>query len=182
MRDTRVAKRYAHALFNVALTKGTIDIVSSEIFQLKSFSDKDKRFIGFLAAPQVPTEQKIAMVKTLFTTRLSPSLLSFLLLLIEKSRVGFLGEIGREFEKLVEDYKGLIKARVTTAVYIEEDYKKRLREKLMSVTNKNVEILHRIDKNIMGGIIVQLNYTVIDKSVKSQLELLKHDLMSLKVY
>lgn len=182
MKDTRVAKRYAHALFNVALGRGTIDIVSSEIFQLKSFSDKDKRFIGFLAAPQVPTEQKIAMLKTLFTTRLSPSLLSFLLLLIEKGRVGYLGEIGREFEKLVEDYKGLIKARVTTAIHIEEDYKKRLREKLMSVTNKNVEILHRIDKNIMGGIIVQLNYNIIDKSVKSQLELLKHDLMSLKVY
>ncbi len=182
MKDTRVAKRYAHALFNVALGRGTIDIVSSEIFQLKSFSDKDKRFIGFLAAPQVPTEQKIAMLKTLFTTRLSPSLLSFLLLLIEKGRVGYLGEIGREFEKLVEDYKGLIKARVTTAIHIEEDYKKRLREKLMAVTNKNVEILHRIDKNIMGGIIVQLNYNVIDKSVKSQLELLKHDLMSLKVY
>ncbi len=182
MKDTRVAKRYAHALFNVALGRGTIDIVSSEIFQLKSFSDKDKRFIGFLAAPQVPTEQKIAMLKTLFTTRLSPSLLSFLLLLIEKGRVGYLGEIGREFEKLVEDYKGLIKARVTTAIHIEEDYKKRLREKLMSVTNKNVEILHRIDKNIMGGIIVQLNYNIIDKSVKSQLESLKHDLMSLKVY
>ncbi|UCC81282.1 MAG: ATP synthase F1 subunit delta [Candidatus Zixiibacteriota bacterium] len=182
MKDTRVAKRYSHALFNVALGRGTIDIVSSEIFQLKSFSDKDKRFIGFLAAPQVPTEQKVDMVRTLFTTRLSPSLLSFLLLLIEKGRVGYLGEIAREFEKLVEDYKGLIKARVTTAIHIEEEYKERLREKLMSVTNKKVEILHRIDKNIMGGIIVQLNYNIIDKSVKSQLESLKHDLMSLKVY
>jgi F-type H+-transporting ATPase subunit delta len=182
MKDTHVAKRYAHALFNVALKKGTIDIISSEIFQLKSFSDKDKRFIGFLAAPQVPTEQKIEMVRTLFTTRLSPSLVSFLLLLIEKGRVDHLGEIAREFELLVEDYKGLIKARVTTAVHIEEDYKNRLREKLMSVTSKNVEILHRIDKKILGGIIVQLNYNVIDRSVRNQLDTLKHDLMSLKVY
>jgi F-type H+-transporting ATPase subunit delta len=182
MRDTSVAKRYAHALFNVALKRGTIDIVSSEIFQLKSFSDKDKRFIGFLAAPQVPTEQKVEMVKTLFTTRLSPSLLSFLLLLIEKSRVSYLGEIAREFEKLVEDYRGLIRARVTTAIHVEEGYKNRLREKLMAITNKNVEILHRIDKNILGGIIVQLNYNIIDNSVKSQLDTLKHDLMSLKVY
>jgi len=182
MKDTHVAKRYAHALFNVALKKGTVDIISSEIYQLKSFYDKDKRFIGFLAAPQVLTEHKIAMVKTLFTTRLSPSLVSFLLLLIEKNRVDHLGEIAREFEKMVEDHKGLIKARVTTAVHIEEDYKNRLRDKLEEVTGKNVEVLHRIDKKILGGIIVQLNYNIIDNSVKHQLDSLKHDLMSLKVY
>jgi F-type H+-transporting ATPase subunit delta len=182
MKDTHVAKRYAHALFNVALKKGTVDIISSEIYQLKSFYDKDKRFIGFLAAPQVLTEHKIAMVRTLFTTRLSPSLVSFLLLLIEKGRVNHLGEIAREFEKMVEDHKGLIRPRVTTAVHIEEDYKKRLREKLETVTGKNVEILHRIDKKILGGIIVQLNYNIIDDSVKHQLDTLKHELMSLKVY
>ena len=182
MKDTHVAKRYAHALFNVAIKKGTIDIISSEIFQLKSFSDKDKRFVGFLAAPQVLTEHKIAMVRTLFTTRLSPSLVSFLLLLIEKSRVDHLGEIAREFEKMVEDHKGLIKARVTTAVHIDEGYKNRLRERLMEVTKKEIEVLHRIDRSILGGIIVQLNYNVIDKSVKHQLDSLKHDLMSLKVY
>lgn len=182
MKDTHVAKRYAHALFNVALKKGTVDIISSEIYQLKSFYDKDKRFIGFLAAPQVLTEHKIAMVKTLFTTRLSPSLVSFLLLLIEKNRVDHLGEIAREFEKMVEDHKGLIKARVITAIHIEDDYKNRLRERLEAVTSKKIEILHRIDKKILGGIIVHLNYNVIDNSVQHQLNLLKHDLMSLKVY
>ena len=182
MKDTHVAKRYAHALFNVALKKGTVDIISSEIYQLKSFYDKDKRFIGFLAAPQVLTEHKIDMVKTLFTTRLSPSLVSFLLLLIEKSRVDHLGEIAREFEKMVEDHKGLIKARVTTAVHVEEDYKSRLRERLETITGKKVEVLHRIDKKILGGIIVQLNYNIIDNSVRNQLDTLKHDLMSLKVY
>lgn len=182
MKDTHVAKRYAHALFNVALKKGTVDIISSEIYQLKSFYDKDRRFIGFLAAPQVLTEHKIDMVKTLFTTRLSPSLVSFLLLLIEKNRVDHLGEIAREFEKMVEDHKGLIKARVTTAVHIEEDYKNRLRERLEAITGKSVEVLHRIDKKILGGIIVQLNYNIIDNSVKHQLDSLKHDLMSLKVY
>jgi len=182
MKDTHVAKRYAHALFNVALKKGTVDIISSEIYQLKSFCDKDKRFIGFLAAPQVLTEHKISMVRTLFTTRLSPSLVSFMLLLIEKGRVDHLGEIAREFEKMVEVHKGLIKARVTTAVHVEEDYKNRLRERLEAITGKNVEVLHRIDKKILGGIIVQLNYNIIDDSVKHQLDTLKHDLMSLKVY
>jgi F-type H+-transporting ATPase subunit delta len=182
MRETNVARRYANALFSVSLKKGTIDIIASEIFQLKSFSEKDERFVSFLCAPQVLTEHKVEMVRTLFTTRLSPSLLSFLLLLIEKNRINLLGDIGREFEELVEDYKGLVKARVTTAVHVDEDYKNRLKEKLESVTEKQIEIVHRIDKDILGGIIVQLNYNVIDRSVRSQLDALKHELKTIKVY
>ncbi len=182
MKETHVARRYAQALFNVALSRETIDIIGSELFQLKSFSDKDKRLIDFLKAPQVLTEHKIAMVKTLFTTRLSPALLSFVLLLIEKARINLLTEISREFEKLLEEHKGFIKARVTTAVDIDNDFKMRLVGKLENITGKKIELVHRINKSIIGGIIVQLNYRVIDHSIRFQLSSLKHDLMALKVY
>ncbi len=182
MKETRVARRYAQALFNVALSRGAIDIVGSELFQLKSFSEKDKRLIDFLKAPQVVTDHKIALVKTLFTTRLSPALLSFVLLLIKKARINLLTEIGREFEKLLEEHKGLIKARVTTAVDIENDYKELLVRKLEDITGKKIRLVHRINKKIIGGIIVQLNNKVIDRSVRFQLSTLKHDLMALKVY
>jgi len=182
MRETGVARQYAQALFNVALTRETVDIIGSELFQLKSFSDKDNRFVNFLKAPQVLTEHKAAMVKSLFTTRLSPSLLSFLLLLIEKERVGLLSDIAREFEKFLEEHKGIIKAKVITAVHIDQDYKNRLIEKLQGLTGKKIELIQRIDPRIIGGIIVHLNFMVIDRSIRSRLENLKHDLMAVKVH
>ncbi len=182
MSDTSIARRYAQALFNVALTRETVDIIGSELFQLKSFSDKDSRFINFLRAPQVLTDHKIAMVKALFTTRLSPSLVSFLMLLIEKDRITYLNEIARVFEKLLEDHKGVIKARVTTAVHIDQDYKDRLVETLQRMTGKKIVLVHKINSDIIGGIIVQLNYQVIDRSVRARLDLLRHDLMAVKVY
>ncbi|MEE9552901.1 MAG: ATP synthase F1 subunit delta [candidate division Zixibacteria bacterium] len=182
MSEASVARRYAQALFNVALTRETVDIIGSELFQLKSFSDKDGRFINFLRAPQVLTDHKVAMVKSLFTTRLSPSLLSFLMLLIEKDRITYLSEIAREFEKLLEDYKGIIKAKVTTAVHIDQDYKNRLVDSLQRMTGKKIELIHKINSDIVGGIIVQLNHQVIDRSVRSRLDALKHDLMAVKVY
>ncbi len=182
MIETHVASRYARALFNVALSRGTVDIIGSELFQLKSFSDKDRRLISFLEAPQVLTEHKTAMVRTLFTTRLSPALLSFILLLIEKGRVNLLNEIARDYEKLLEEHKGIIRARVTTAVDVDKAFKARLVEKLKKVTGKDIDLIHRIDKSIIGGIIVQLNYKVIDHSVRHQLSSLRHDLMRLKVH
>jgi F-type H+-transporting ATPase subunit delta len=182
MRDPRVAHRYAQALFNVAQAREIIDIVASELFQLRSFSEKDKRFINFLEAPQITREHKLALLKSLFTTRLSQPLVSFLLLLVEKNRIEFLGEIAGEYEKLLEGYKGIIKARVTTAISVDEDYKKALREKLEKKSGKKIEIIHRIDKRIIGGIIVQLEYKIIDRSVRHELNSLRHDLLALKVY
>lgn len=183
MRESSVvAHRYAHALFNVAVNRDTVDIVASELFQLKSFSDKDKRFLSFLEAPQVLTEHKIALLKQLFTTRVSPPLMSFLLLLIEKGRIEYLGEIAREFEELLEVYKGIIRARVTTAVQMDDGYKQRLRQKLEQISGKKIEIIHKIDKGIIGGIIVQLDYKVIDHSVRRQLAELRHNLLAAKVF
>ena len=182
MSETSVARRYAQALFNVALTRETVDIIGSELFQLKSFSDKDSRFVSFLQAPQVLTEHKVAMVKALFTTRLSPSLLYFLLLLIEKERVIFLSRIASEYEKLLEEYKGIIKARVITAIHIDQDYKNMLVEKLQKLTGKKIELIHKIDPDIIGGIIVHLNHQVIDRSIRTKLDTLRHDLLAVKVY
>jgi F-type H+-transporting ATPase subunit delta len=181
MRDPRVAHRYAQALFSVALSREMVDMVASELFQLKSFSEKDRRFLIFLEAPQVMTDDKVNLIKSLFTTRISQPLVFFLLLLIEKNRIEYLGDIADEFEKILEIYKGIIKARVITAVPVSDEYKQNLKDKLEKLSGDKIEIIHKIDKGIIGGIIVQLNYRIIDRSIRHELDKLRHDLLSLKV-
>ncbi len=182
MRDPRVGHRYAKALFQAALARNIVDIMAAELAQLKSFSEKDKRFYHFLESPDIRKEDKVDLIKTVFTTRLSQPLVSFLLLLIEKNRVEFLSDIARDFEELIEDYQGIVKARITTAVPISDEYKALLKNRLEARSGKKIEMIHKIDKEIIGGIIVQLDFQVIDHSVKHELETLRHDLMSIKVY
>jgi F-type H+-transporting ATPase subunit delta len=182
MREARVAHRYAHALFNVALNRDMVDIVASELFQLRTLTEKDSTFLNFLSAPQVLTEHKVELLKTLFTSRLSQPLLSFLLLLIEKSRIDYLGDIAIEFEKLVEQHRGIIKARITTAVPLDDAYKNRLKAKLEEISGQKIDLIHKLDKSIIGGIIVQLNFRIIDRSIRHQIDALRHDLMAIKVY
>lgn len=182
MRETQVARRYALALFKTGLDSGNLDIIAADIHQLRSLAIKNKSFIKFLGAPQVPTEQKVDVLRGLFTTRLAPRLLLFLELLLEKHRIGLLSDIVYQFEKLVEDYKGLIRARVVTSIYLTDEEKVRLKEKLEKISNKKIDIVHKIDNSIIGGMIVYLHNIVIDRSIKRQLEVLKHDLLKVKVY
>jgi len=182
MRETRVARRYALALFKTARDSGNLEIVATDIHQIKSFAQKDKRFLGFLQAPEVPTEQKKALLRGLFTTRLAPRLLLFFELLLDKHRTNLLTDIADEFEKLMEDHLGLIKARVITAVYLNDEMKARLKEKLEKISGKKVEIIHRIDKAVLGGVIVHLHNTVIDQSLRRQIDVLRHNLLKIKVH
>jgi len=182
MRETRVARRYALALFKTAQDGGNLEIVATDLHQISSFSNKDKQFLNYLKAPQVPTEQKIKLLRDLFTTRLSPRLLLFLELLLEKHRTELLPEIADEFEKLMEDHQGLIKARVITATHLDSDVKEQLIAKLEKTTGKKIEIKHKIDKSIIGGIIVYLHNKVIDRSIRQQLQVLKNNLLKVKVH
>jgi len=182
MRETQIARRYALALFKTGLDSGNLDIIAADIHQLRSLAVKDKDFIKFLKAPQVQTEQKANVLRDLFTTRLAPRLLLFLELLLEKHRINLLSDIVYQFERLVEDHKGLIRAQVITSIYLTDEEKTRLKEKLEKISNKKVDIVHKIDKSIIGGMIVYLHNIVIDRSIKRQLEILKHDLLKVKVY
>jgi len=182
MRETRVARRYALALFKTAQAGGNLDIVATDLHQISSFSNKDKQFLNYLKAPQIPTDQKIKLLRDLFTTRLSPRLLLFLELLLEKHRTVLLPEIADKFEKLMEDHQGLIKARVITATHLDSDVKAQLIEKLEKTTGKKIEIKHKIDKSIIGGIIVYLHNKVIDKSIRQQLQVLRNNLLKVKVH
>lgn len=182
MIETKVARRYALALFKTALKSGNLEIIATDVSQLKNFTAKDKRFLNFLEAPQVPDEQKLNLIKELFTTRLAPSLLLFIHLLLDKHRASLLPVIADEFEKLLEDYQGVIKARVVTAVDVDSDYKQRLQAKLEKMTGKKIEIIHKIDKSILGGIIVYLHNRVVDRSVRQQLTVLRQNLAKVKVH
>lgn len=182
MRETRVARRYALALFKTAQASGNLDIVATDIQQISSFSSKDKQFLNYLKAPQVPAEQKIKLLRDLFTTRLSPRLLLFLELLLEKHRTELLPDISDEFEKLMEDHQGLIKARVVTATHLDGEVKAQLIVKLEKITGKKIEIRHKIDKSIIGGIIVYLHNKVIDRSIKQQIQVLRNNLLKVKVH
>jgi len=182
MREIRVARRYAQALFNISLESDNLDIIASDILQFRSFISKDKRFVNFLEAPQVSTEQKIEIIRDTFTTLLAPRLLMFLELLLRKHRVNLLPDIADEFEKLMEEHHGLIKAKVLTAVHLDDDMKDRLKEELEKFSGKKIELIHRIDRTIIGGIVVFLHNQVIDRSIRHQISALRQNLLKVKVH
>ncbi len=177
-----VAKRYAHGLFLLAVEKGAVDTVYTEIKELDAILEQDRSLLDFLAAPQVTDHDKFAVVRSVFGGKVSRMLEEFLMLIVVKRRHPYLRGIIGAFEDLVLLYNGFVKTRIVSAVPLLENEKVSLIKKLEARSGKKVMALTEVDPAIIGGVIVYFGDQIIDKSIRHQLDSMRDELLALKVY
>src|SRR6185503_19791597 len=85
-------------------------------------------------------------------------------------------QISEEFHKLELKNRGETLAEVTTAHPLGTDEEKQLIKELNNYVNGEVELKKKIDSNLIGGVVVRLEDTVIDASVQKSLRDLKTNL------
>lgn len=181
MLTQEVARKYAGALFMSVKEKNMTEAAYDQFNSLKELVVKDRSLINFLTAPQVLDENKYSLVREVFTGRLERLFVEFLTVLIEKNRVGFLPEIIDEFNRLIEAEKGIGRVTVITAVKLTETERSQLAAKLAGKTGLSIVLEEKLDKNIIGGMIVILHNEIIDGSVKHGLDILQEQLVKVRV-
>ncbi len=90
---------------------------------------------------------------------------------------GDLGEyenIIAEFEIYDRDQRGIKEVEVTTATDIK--FNKPLLDELNSIVGKDIELKQKVDENIVGGVVIKVEDTLIDGSVKNHLNNLANQL------
>ena len=106
------------------------------------------------------------------------NVLNFLLLLIEKDRIGFLKEKVVQLEKIYLEKQNMIIAQVKSVIPLSEYQANKLTENLEKKFNKKIILKQEIDKSIIGGLYVVVGDEVIDGSVKSQLQQIKSQVLN----
>lgn len=173
----RVARRYARALFDVAVQQNCLEEVQQDledILQLwLNFPDLQKVMMG-----PVPLHRKRQIWRDILGDKRGSLALDFILLLTEKRRLDTLPSIREELQRLVDDYKGILRAYVETAVPLDLDLEEALVRRLSFITGKQVQIILKENPDLIGGIIVRLEDRIYDGSVKGYLERLRERLLS----
>ena len=182
MLSQEVAKKYANALFLSVKEKNLTDTAYDQFRALKELIVKDKTLVNFLSAPQVLDENKIALLRDVFTPRIDRLFVEFLTVLVEKNRINFLGEIIDEFDRLIEAEKGIGRVTVITAVSLNDSERTRLVEKMAAKTGLEIVLEEKVDSSIIGGMIIILHNEIIDGSVKHGLSLIEEQLNKVRVH
>ena len=178
----QVAKKYATALFLSVGQRGLIDEAYTQFGELKATLKLDASLLKFLGSPRIEEEQKLQVLQKVFGTRMNRLLLEFMGVLVRKRRAMYLVDVIEEFGRLVEVYKGVSRATVIAAVPLSGDEEKRLIMTLAAKIGKKIELEKKIDKSLIGGMIVLIDDDIIDGSVRHGLNQLEDQLNHIKVY
>jgi F-type H+-transporting ATPase subunit delta len=181
-RDVALARRYAQALYLAARRKEAVARVGEDLAQVHALDDaQGGRLMHFLQAPQVPHEQKEALIEAGLRPFVHGLVVEFVRLLLGKKRLFYLHDIVAQFQELVEEHEGIVRARVTTAVPLHDDETRALIAALESSLAKKVRAETHVDPAILGGVVVKVGDRIADRSVARMLELLKEQLLAASV-
>jgi len=170
MKNTRVGKPYAQALYYAAVEQDVLDNIIPDTNQVIELARGSEDFDRFIANPIVAPQFKIEIFQQLFSEVVHPLLLNFLLLLASKQRERFLVSILQTFLDIVDLKAGRVVVQVTSAVRLNDEQQASLTQQLNDYSGKEVRLALSEDATIKGGIIVRLGDTVFDASITAQLQ------------
>jgi F-type H+-transporting ATPase subunit delta len=77
------------------------------------------------------------------------------------------------FKQMYYDKKNILEVTATTTVPMTAALRQKLTDKLEKVSGKSVILHEKLDKSILGGIVLRYGNTQIDSSVKTKLDKIK---------
>ena len=180
--DTRAAKRYATALFQAAQKAGTLDTVESNIEQVVGLMQQTPKLLDTWLSPLIPASRKRSLINALFGAgredAISPLTIAFLDLLVDKKREEVLESVARELRYLADTARHQVRATAVFAVEPTEAERIAITRSLEARMNAHVQLSYHVDPGILGGVIVHLQDTLIDGSVRGTLERLREQLLA----
>lgn len=164
-----VEKRYAQALLQ--LSGSDVNSVKEEFGDFTNLYNSDKDFREFLNNPVIKTDKKQALIKSVFTGRLSKNMLNTILLLISKQRTAEIPGIFSQFMQMSNEMANVLDMKIIMAEQLNEVQLETIREKFRKKYNAvAVNSTEIVDASLIGGIKVIIGDQVYDGSVKGRIE------------
>ncbi len=179
VKGTGAARRYAKALADLATRDGKVAETGEELRAHRDLFDSDANLKFMLLNPSVDQEVKSRVVTAILDrTQPSPLVRHFLLLLLQNDRLQILDAIEARYERLANDYLGRITAQVITAMELDDDQYASIEQKVAAATQKTVMLEKQIDPSILGGVIVKIDHTVLDGSLRGRMQRLRREIVA----
>lgn len=171
------AKRHAQTVFRMAVEAKELNRWQSDLRKIASLVRDDAVF-ALLENPEVSFDDK-ARVLSERLGDINPQALKLVSLLVAKGRLGVMNDIADEYQRLLDNYRGVEGvevAEVTTAIPLDEEDKLRIAQRITEIVGKPVALKPGVDSSLIGGIIIRVGDKLIDGSIRSKLASLRKEM------
>ena len=172
-----MARRYAEALADVATARNQVEVIDGEVRAFAEMMKSSRDLHNLFASPIVSQNDKLKVLETLIarttTSKLTGNLLRTLL---SHYRLHHLVAVYEQFQREINERKGLIIAEVTTAAEVGSAEQAKLGQTLEKMTGRKVNFRFKTDPSLIGGVVTRIGSVVYDGSVRTQLREIKERL------
>ncbi len=168
--ESRITSRYAKAVVSLANEQGVLERLKEDAQLLKESCEGSRELFLFLKSPVIKYTKKLSSLEVIFKSQLSDLMLKFIAVVCHKGRGNLLYAISVAILKAYNELKGIQEATVITAVEITSAELANFEKLVMKNTDKSrVALEEKVDKNIIGGFVLNIDDRQIDESVRSKL-------------
>ncbi len=170
-----MAGRYATALFDLARENGAIDAVKADLERFDTLISDNPDLARLVRSPVFSADEQLkALSAVLDRAGIGGLSARFLKLVTANRRLFAVHDMVRAFRQMVAANKGEATAEVTVAEEIKGEHLEALRSALKAVSGKDIDLKLKIDPAIIGGLIVKIGSRMVDTSLRTKLNAIRH--------
>ncbi len=169
MSINQVAFPYARALFEIAKSNNSTEKIFAELREVATALTKEISISQFLNSPVAAIDAKKAVLKKALEGKASAEVLSSILLMADKGRLAYFGDMVSAFELIIDESNGVSRGTVRSATPLDAEARKKIEDTVTKATKKKVILSFKEDSKIIGGMIAQVGGLTFDDSLDSHL-------------
>lgn len=175
MEDSRIHKRYALALYQLAGELKQLDRVYDDMQIVAQTCLDSKELMRALASPIIRDTKKSKILTEIFGSKICELSQRFINLVVLQNREISLPSIAIEYMQLVKDFKGIKTALLTSAQPLDKETRAKIIARLKEQTGGEIELVEKIDPELLGGFTLTLEGQLFDASIKNTMHRLRKE-------
>jgi len=174
MADSRAVSRYVKSLLGLAVEKNALESVYQDMLLFTKVCEENRAFELMLKNPIIRHSKKNDILHKIFEGKVHALSMAIFDIITRKNREPLLPGIAREFHTAYNLYKGIGRAYITTAIPLDSQLRSEFENIVKQLSEKTeVELTEKVDKEMIGGFLLNIGDRQIDASIKNKLKALK---------
>jgi F-type H+-transporting ATPase subunit delta len=174
MTDSRAASRYVKSLLSLAVEQKALDAVHKDMQLFSKTVDENRQFLLMLTSPIIKHDTKREILEKIFKGKVHKLTLAIFDIITKKNREPLLPAIAKEFHTAYNEHMGIGVAAVTTAIPLDAKLRGEIEKLVKKYSDKKeIELVEKIDKDMIGGFVLNVGDKQVDASIKNKLKALK---------
>lgn len=172
----KIGVTYAKALLEASESAGAVDEVLAQLGSLvHDLIAKHPGLREAFASRLILHEERVVVLDKAFAGKMHPTLLNFLKVVSRRDRQDCLFEIEAAAVRLRNEQLGLVAVLAKSAEPLSANSIARITEQLEAQLGQKVVLSTKVDPELIGGLVLQINDTVIDGSIANRLRRLRRE-------